>query len=321
MRLARTVLALAAAAPFAATAYAESTAGPVTLAWSAPPECPREDAVLAEVQAALGPKAGTERPVTARAVVTRAGRGFRVTLTTLRDGAPGERVLEDEACDALARATALIVVLTVDPSRAASLGAPTPTPSPTPTPTPAPTPTPTLTPTPRRESLAVFAAGTFDDGTLAAPAFGAGVAIAWLPHPFRLELGGAIFATTRASIPNGEGGTFSLISGGGRACAAFTAGAVELGPCAGFDLAAVHAEGFGADQIQTGNGLWGVVSAGGDAYWSLVRPLGLRLRIDGVLPTARPPFVVITSQNETIQVHRPAPVGLRAAFGVEARFL
>ena len=48
------------AAPFARSAHAES-AGPLTLSWSAPAECPREDAVLADARTMLGRETGAER--------------------------------------------------------------------------------------------------------------------------------------------------------------------------------------------------------------------------------------------------------------------
>lgn len=110
----------------------EARPGPVQLAWSAPapPACPRGDDVVADATRILA-GSSSKRQVVARAtVVRRAPSGataWHLTLTTRVDDAPGERALDAGSCSELARATALILALSVDP--AVPLPAPPATPS------------------------------------------------------------------------------------------------------------------------------------------------------------------------------------------------
>src|SRR5262249_23251968 len=71
---------------------------------------------------------------------------WRERLTTLREGAAGERAVESNSCKSLADATAFIIALAIDPQRVSS--APPPALTPTPTPTRAPTPAPPPPPPP-----------------------------------------------------------------------------------------------------------------------------------------------------------------------------
>ncbi len=147
-----------------------------SLVWEAPAECPSEASVRDAVAQLLGSGGPPPASVSARAVVQRtSGDHWIVQLTTVREGARGERVVEATSCPSLASATALIVALTIDPERvaansppssaasstlpsatpvatgAASTGAPLPpasTSSPTPLPPP-PSSSPSPAPVPR----------------------------------------------------------------------------------------------------------------------------------------------------------------------------
>src|SRR5580693_739877 len=116
MRGSRTAVAtaLAASAAFAAIALrAEADEPRVALAWKAPPACPDEATVRANVATLL---AGSSATVDARAEVQRIGERWQVVV--VMNG--GERRLEADSCRALADATALIVALAVDPARVAA---------------------------------------------------------------------------------------------------------------------------------------------------------------------------------------------------------
>ncbi|MEC7524889.1 MAG: hypothetical protein VYE22_33725 [Myxococcota bacterium] len=109
-------------------------AQPSALRWTAPPECPDEAAVRAEVARVLGGEWPPSEAL-AEATTTRTEHGFRLTLATEIDGAVGERVIEGERCEELAAATALIVALMIDPvavTRAPSAPSPLTHPSPEP---------------------------------------------------------------------------------------------------------------------------------------------------------------------------------------------
>jgi hypothetical protein len=144
--------------------------------------------------------------------------------------------------------------------------------------------------------------------------------MAWTPRPLRLEIGGALWSSADAHVAGSAiGGSFSAVSGGGRVCRVWPVGAFELGPCAAFDLAEVHARGFGAMTNIPADVAWGIVSAGGDAAWPIARPLALRLRVDGTIPTSRPSFVLLEPDHRVL-LHRASAIGIRAAIGVETRF-
>jgi hypothetical protein len=92
-----------------------------SIAWDAPAGCPDEAYVRASVEQLLAGGGPVPAHVDARARVERgAGEQWRVRLTTVREGATGERVVESGSCRSLADATALIVALTIDPERVAA---------------------------------------------------------------------------------------------------------------------------------------------------------------------------------------------------------
>lgn len=90
-------------------AAAEAPEG-LSLAWQAPSECPTATAVRAEVVSLLGAGLEAVVPVRAEAVVTHDAR-FVVVLHTTIDGAEGERTLDADTCDELARSAALVLAL------------------------------------------------------------------------------------------------------------------------------------------------------------------------------------------------------------------
>ena len=107
----------------AATALPKALAqtGSFSLSWQAPAECPDETHVRRAVEQLLGEGPPPPAHVSAHAVVEHTSSGhWNVRLTTVRDGAPGERVVESESCQSLADATALILALTIDPERVAA---------------------------------------------------------------------------------------------------------------------------------------------------------------------------------------------------------
>ena len=91
----------------------------LSLTWQAPPECPDEAVVRGEVDRLLAEGPRPTARIEAHAVVSRSEGGrWRVHIATIRDGVAGERSIEAASCRPLAEATALIVVLAIDPVRA-----------------------------------------------------------------------------------------------------------------------------------------------------------------------------------------------------------
>src|SRR5262249_8197629 len=115
--------------------------------------------VVAEIARQLaGSTASPEKKIRARAEVNKEGPKWRLRLIIDTADQHGERMLDAESCRAAADATALILAMTVDPTRAfypeasalqtaTTTAVPTATPTPTPTSGPPPTPTPSRTPT------------------------------------------------------------------------------------------------------------------------------------------------------------------------------
>lgn len=89
------------------------------IAWDAPtPPCPTLSEVEDSVRAMAGrlPEADEVR---SHARVTQSGDRWSLRLTTEVGGEAQERVLEAESCDALAKATAILIAVAVDPIAAA----------------------------------------------------------------------------------------------------------------------------------------------------------------------------------------------------------
>jgi hypothetical protein len=256
-----------------------------TLSWEAPAECPDEGRVRSAVERLLGEGQPPPAHVSARARVEHTASGhWNVRLTTVRDGATGERVVESDSCQSLADATALIVALTIDPERvaahapgvpsapASSTVAPTAPPPSAAAPAAAsvspsaalPTSASTAAPSvaPQREAPAtrsatatgptlftLFAHVGGDVGTLPRAALAIDAGIALTLGSFRLEGYGTYLppqATypTAASLPT-LGTNILLLAGGLRGCFLPLRGSVEAGGCAGLELGDLYGQGFG----------------------------------------------------------------------------
>jgi hypothetical protein len=153
------------------TAHAQAPT--FTLRWDAPaPDCPDEPYVRAAVENLLGGEDPAAAHVEAHAQVERlAAAGWRVRLRTVRDGVPGERVVESSSCRSLADATAFILALAIDRPRVMSRTPPEPPPGSAPTSVPA------------SGSTSATAASTSASAPESAPAPGGAPAPASTPAP------------------------------------------------------------------------------------------------------------------------------------------
>jgi hypothetical protein len=268
---------------------------------------------------------------------------WTVTLRTRRpDASSGERVLEAGSCAALANATAVILALALVPPGEAVSAAPAsapssdsehasgtaPAPAPAPAPVPlqgsedrAPSPPPSSSSSPRPSRLPAIALGAFaatDATTLPGAALGGGGSLAWTPGSLRIEASASRFAGQAQTLDASTAGArFSMTSVGAGACYTVLRGALELAPCGGGSMHWVSAEGFGATANYDASARWAAVDAGLLARAPLTSWLALRARADGLVPLGRPSFEV---ENEGV-VHKPPPLGIRAALGVELNFL
>jgi hypothetical protein len=111
-RLAALLAAALAPTLVAAPLYAQTL--PLSLKWSAPPGCPSADDVRREVARQAHVVPGRAPPeLVAEARVEPIGERWRVELRTTRAGVAGYQTLEDDSCELLARATALVLALSL----------------------------------------------------------------------------------------------------------------------------------------------------------------------------------------------------------------
>ncbi len=334
----------------------------VTLDWDAPADCPARSYVMAELARQLtGSNVPPEKRIRARALVRRGeGQLWHLRLMTASgDEQEGDRTLEAETCHAAADATALIVAMAVDPSRASAAPIPAPIPpmpagtiraAPTggePSSAPAPSPPAAAPPVARATTpasapsvpdarptsggpsrLARFGISAMvlaDDGVLSGVSPGVGGALAWLPGRARLEVGGAFFPHDRLEVASNpaRGARMDLATGYLRGCYAFVAIPVEIGPCAGAELGWLRAAGFGVASAVESGAMWEAITLGGIGSLPVGRVFSLRFSADAIAPLVRPNFVLAAPAGKgglELNVHKTAALAGRISFGAELRF-
>jgi len=326
----------------------------MSLAWSAPPECPDEAFVRGEVDRLLAEGPPPTARIEAQAVVSRTAEGrWRVHIAIVRDGVAGDRTIEAGSCRPLADATALIVVLAIDPTRAGiravdaaaglegALSGPL-GPPPSSGSSAAATPKSATAMAPGRPLVAsspslaipaaraggpsihadVFVAIGADIGSLPAPAIGAALNGAVLLGRLRLEAYGEHwFARSRTVLtPSAAyGGTIDLWAGGAAGCFVAAHARFELGPCLAVEVGELHGAGTQVDMPTQTNGWWVAVVGALHGTMRLSGPLWVGMRVEGIVPLIRDRFVV-NINDQTSLVFRSAPVAGRAFLGPELRF-
>lgn len=95
---------------WASSARADAPEG-LVLTWHAPEGCPAEDEVRAEVVSLLGEGVAAVLPVRADAELTPREGGWSLVLHTVIEETEGERTLDGETCEEVARAAALVLAL------------------------------------------------------------------------------------------------------------------------------------------------------------------------------------------------------------------
>ncbi len=301
---------VAALAPRAALGQLESPR--FDLEWNSPPQCPTREAFLGELERALG--AADSRRTTGKAqvdIVEDADKGWTATVHTVANGVSGERVLHGETCQTVASAAAVIaaVAIEVPPGAPSASDAPAPSSS-----NEASAGEVRSEARDRGESqLAVGAAGILDQGTMPSLDFGIEGSLAWALRlaSLRLRLGvrGTAFRSEATAAQNphaSEGGTFSLVTGGAHACATKLLGSLEVGPCLGGEVDFMNGSGTGTSPEEN-PAAWIALDGSALASWSPWRHAGVIVRLDGVLPLARPSFVITRSGESAVFVYRPAP--------------
>jgi hypothetical protein len=288
---------------------------PVTLAWTAPKECPTGADVRARTAARLPP----DTSVRATGHVERIGSGqYRLALEI---EAKGERTIEAATCDALASSAAVVLAMSVSPATA-EMDATAPLPA------PARSSSPAAPASPERDVVAPRAArsstvsarlhGIADVGTLPAIGGGGGLAVGFDPIArLHLELHGNLWAAqdgTLAADPS-RGAAFQLVTAGARGCWGLTR-PIVLAPCVGAEVSVLTGTGFGANRTSDAT----AVAWAPEAGLTLLVPLGsrfaLRAGLGGTAPTSRQAFVIAAGG----EVHRSSALVVRGFLGPEVAF-
>lgn len=308
-----------------------------TIAWEAPAACPGADALRAQVAGHLGRDLADDE-VTARVVITRHGKRWRMALTM----ADGERGLEAASCDDLVASAALIVAMALAPQDEAGDGtgedasagtedsdlardlaavddeAP-----------------PAAVPSLRRRQIdtsvreprppvdidvRVRAAVGGELGTLPDPASGVGGGVEVSFDAWSADLAVHHWREQRGFVagPTGPGADASLTTVVARACYAGVDRRLRFGGCLGAELDAMRSQGFDFDvvypaQTTLGAGLhvgvlWAVQLAG---------PLAVRADIGAAMLLARP---VLTEDMDGAIIHDPNFLTWRGLVGAEVTF-
>jgi hypothetical protein len=276
---------------------------PVELHWHAPPSCPGETDVAAQIAARIEPRvapSGATDRVVADIVITRGHETHVAELVITTGAGRTERRLEAASCATVADAAVLIVAMIHAQSQDTAIEIP-PAPAavePTdPPPRPAPveaSPVPTRPRTPRLRGgafaeIAVGFAGLPGIG----PGLGGGLAL--LGERFRVEVLGAYWFARDASIGVDGGGArvdVRLWTVGAHAGPVLHAGPVELALLAGAHAGLAHGEGDRLPIPRSALRTWVSVGAYPAVLWPL-HPrvaIGLRGTIEGV--AVRPRFAV-----------------------------
>jgi len=303
-----------------------TAAASLELEWRAPSGCPDRDWVLTEISRFVTPPA---KLLQARARVTRVAAGFHVDIE-LTGAAQGSRALRANSCASIARATALIVALAIDPQvatllseemarsteseRAESILGARPTPVASASSKPASTG--------RDSPRAVLDAGMLVEQALVprlalGGALGAGVEWRWA----RADVGVGVIprASTTLEGNPGVGANFTLAFLTLRGCAGHVRNGAALSACAAVRGSRVWASAIGASEsfakainlLSLEPGLLVRVPASSS--------FGFELSANGVIPLRRPRFVVTEAETQH-ELFRPGAIGAAMKLGIAYTF-
>jgi len=298
---------------------------PVALSWDAPPECPSQSEVMAELTRITRVKSGRiVTPISAQAKIERTNAGhYRLRLRTQREDQTGDTDLEAATCPVLKRGVTLVLALALgDGVDLIDERAPPPAAAPEPSP---PAPTASSPPKPKPVTLEPGArehadARRFTEPLRLAPWLAAAGAWALIDKPslggqFGLTLGQASWeALSRVTLwprrtavhVQGVDASFSAVVGAVGGCGRRAFGAWSLSACALFELGVVRGSSAGAFRDGSANAPYYAVGPS----LVLTAPVygALKLRLDcGLSIGIAPPHFAIESFGEVYAVARFVP--------------
>jgi hypothetical protein len=278
----RAALAVLAATCLAGSAHAQAVlpqqAPLLELTWTAPAGCPDQAHVAAAVQAFVGPRRPSQRPLTARGTLIASAEAprYRLALAVGRNGVASERTMTGDDCARLAEAAALILALDIDP--AAGSGESEPAVPEGPPPAAPARSAPEIAPRPRVAragrapaspprplvNVQLGARVVFDHGSLPRPTLGVGGAATVARGPFALDLQviGYQPQFTLEGPRRGTGGAYvGLLAFSAHGCAGTVRWSVEWLGCLGGEVGRASTRGVNIAQPDAAAGARGAISA------------------------------------------------------------
>jgi hypothetical protein len=335
--LARVALAVVVALGGVRVAFAQTEPTAPALTWHAPAGCPSEARVVAEVGQNLAGSGALFASFAAVVGVRRpAGGRWQASLLFQAHDTRAERRFEAESCEAIVSAVALVIALWVEG------GADTPSPDALPllatAPAPFVPPPPEVVrapmiaasrPTrpappavdPARARYALTVNWLLDRNTMPespAPGIEATLGRIWTVQHWRLRaLAGLSYFPSEKTPFNGvTQGDLQLVDVSSRGCLTFAAARLEIGPCAGAELAVMHGSGM---YFQESTQSWLALLGGAVVSWEVYPAVALFARGEVVRPTVLKTFNVPEDRGVTVAYVVPALAG-RGALGIEWRF-
>jgi hypothetical protein len=258
------------------------------LVWQAPPGCPTPAGFADLVAASAADLRGLDVHVEAAP----AASGWHVRVQVRAGEQVLVRELDAASCEEAAEAAVLVVTL---------LGEDLAPPPPEPRPRPSPALDPERPARPRPVSLHVGANAGAGRGGLPGTAARAG---GWLGvgfHDFRAEFGVDFWPEQRRALENGAGADIGLWTTTWRAC--WSPGWLKA--CAGIELGALHAGGFGAPFTDTGQEPWQAGLASLGLHWKPSPRLGLGLAAEIARPLRRAVFEAESRELFVVEAWNP----------------
>lgn len=308
------------------------------LSWSAPPSCPDDEEVHAELGRLVGTLNAPTPSLRFDARVRPVAERYELELRSSDPTTP-TRTLDAHDCETLASAAVLVVAIELDPVRAtAAVPVQRPTPPAIPEPTLAPAPNSSPRPQPpdpappeldeprdaeatgrdRPRALQAMLRAHGGGGWMGLPRVGPLVGgAAGLGWPrFRAEVLGELQPRQLASYADGTGAELRMASGGIRACPTMLRGSVEVPLCAGAWLGALRGRGRGVSMVREATDTWVAAEAHVGLAWSPVPRIALRAGLGGTVALRRPAFFL---QDHPVLFRTPR-FGGRFTVGIESRF-
>jgi hypothetical protein len=307
------------------------------LEWIAPAaECPRVAAVEGMVVRLAGRLPEPDELAVEATVVPGDVTGWTLHLVAETDGQRTERRIDGDTCDALAKATAIIVAVALDPVGTAAAvdelafaaGIPDAPSSGATDPTPAPAPPSTS----GERELDVRRNANEPRRVRALGGLGAGLVVATVPSVsggpvaavglgigrFRVEARGGYWAPRLVELRPGVGARVQGGAAGVHGCGEPDGVSVSWPLCVGIEAGGLQADGVGVANETTARFVWraAVLSAG--LRWWVARRVALRTDLELAIPFSVARVILGPPTVEApVVLHATAPVSPRLVFGVE----